>query len=128
MKRTVSTDDAPTAVGAYSQATTDGDLLFTAGQLPMTADGDLLDDESVATQTRRCLENVAAILAAEGADLDDVLKVSVFLDDLDDFDEMNRAYAEFFEDEPPARSAIEVEGVPKGAALEVEAIATVDRD
>jgi reactive intermediate/imine deaminase len=123
MKRTVHTDDAPAAVGAYSQATTTDDLLFTAGQLPLTADGELLDDEPVDVQARQCLENVQAILAAEGLDMSDVLKVSVFLDDVDDFEEMNDTYADFFDDEPPARSAIEVGAVPKGAALEIEAIA-----
>ena len=123
MKRLVSTDDAPAAVGAYSQATTTDDLLFTAGQLPLTVDGELLDDESVADQTRQCLENVEAILASEGLELTDVLKVTVFLDDIDDFDEMNETYAGFFEESPPARSAIEVGNVPKGAAVEIEAIA-----
>lgn len=126
MKRLVSTDDAPAAVGAYSQAATNGDLLFTAGQLPLTVDGELLDDESVAVQTRQCLENVARILESEGLGMDDVLKVTVFLDDVDDFDEMNETYAEFFEDSPPARSAIEVGAVPKGAALEVEVVATME--
>ena len=126
MKRTISTDAAPAAVGAYSQATATDDLLFTAGQLPLTPDGELLDDESVATQTEQCLENVAAILDSEGLDLGDVLKVTIFLDDIDDFDEMNETYAEFFDDEPPARSAIEVGNVPKGAALEIEAVATVE--
>jgi len=126
MKRTVSTDDAPAAVGAYSQATTTGDLLFTAGQLPLTTDGELLDDEPVSTQARQCLENVRAILAAEGLDMSDVLKMTVFLDDVDDFAEMNDTYASFFDDEPPARSAVEVGAVPKGAAVEIEAIASAE--
>jgi reactive intermediate/imine deaminase len=123
MKRTISTDDAPAAVGAYSQATTNGDVLFTAGQLPMTPDGELLDDASVATQTERALENVRAILESEGLGMDDVLKMTVYLDDIEDFDEMNETYGEFFDEAPPARSAIEVGSVPKGSALEVEAIA-----
>ena len=126
MKRTISTDDAAAAVGAYSQATTNGDVLFTAGQLPLTADGELLDDEPVDVQARQCLENVEAILAAEGLDTSDVLKMTVFLDDVDDFEEMNETYAGFFDDEPPARSAVEVGAVPKGAAVEIEAIATVE--
>ena len=126
MKRTISTDDAPAAVGAYSQATTNGDLLITAGQLPLTVDGELLDDEPVAEQTRQCLENVAAILASEGLSLDDVLKTTVFLDDIDDFDEFNEAYSEFFDEDPPARSAVGVGSVPKGAAVEIEAIATTE--
>ena len=126
MKRAISTDDAPAAVGAYSQATTNGDLLITAGQLPLTVDGELLDDEPVAEQTRQCLENVAAILASEGLTLDDVLKTTVFLNDIDDFDEFNEAYSEFFDEDPPARSAVGVGAVPKGAAVEIEAIATTE--
>ena len=126
MKRTISTDDAPAAVGAYSQATTDGSLVFTAGQLPLTPDGELRDDESVAAQTRQCLENVMAILESEDLDMTNVLKVTIFLDDVDDFDEMNETYAEFFSEEPPARSAVEVGNVPKGAAVEIEAIATTE--
>ncbi len=123
MKRIIDTPDAPAAVGAYSQATTDGDLVFTAGQIPLTPDGDLLDDEPIATQTRQSLENVKAILEAEGLTMQDVLKVSVFLDDIDDFDEMNEAYKEYFQDNPPARSALEVSALPKGAAVEIEAVA-----
>ncbi len=124
MKRTISTDDAPAAVGAYSQATVANGLLFTAGQLPLTPDGDLLEDASVAEQTRQCLENVEAILAAEGLDLSAVLDVTVFLDDVEDFEEMNETYAGFFDEQPPARSAVEVGNVPKGAALEIEVVAT----
>jgi reactive intermediate/imine deaminase len=126
MKRTISTDAAPAAVGAYSQATATDDLLFTAGQLPLTPDGELLDDEPVATQTEQCLENVAAILDSEGLALSDVLKITIFLDDIDDFDEMNETYSGFFDEDPPARSAIEVGNVPKGAALEIEAIAAIE--
>jgi reactive intermediate/imine deaminase len=126
MKRVIETDAAPAAVGAYSQATTNGDVLFTAGQLPLTPDGELLDDESVATQTEQCLENVAAILQSEGLTLGDVLKVTIFLDDIDDFDEMNETYGSFFDEEPPARSAVEVGSVPKGAAVEIEAVAAVE--
>jgi len=123
MKRTVSTDDAPAAVGAYSQATTTGALLFTAGQLPLTTDGELLDDEPVSVQTEQCLANVEAILASEGLDLTDVLKTTIYLDDIEDFDEMNETYGAHFDAEPPARSAVEVGNVPKGAALEIEVIA-----
>jgi len=126
MKRVISTDEAPAAVGAYSQATTNGDLLITAGQLPLTTDGELLDAESVADQTRQCLRNVEAILASEGLSLDDVLKTTVYLDDIDDFDEFNEAYSEFFESDPPARSAVGAGAVPKGAAVEIEAIATTE--
>ena len=125
MKRTISTDEAPAAVGAYSQGTTTGDLVFTAGQIPLTPEGELLDDASVADQTARALENVMGVLAAEGAGPADVLKVTVFLADIDDFDEMNETYATFFDDEPPARSAVQAGALPKGVAVEIEAIAVV---
>ncbi|AFZ73503.1 Rid family detoxifying hydrolase [Natronobacterium gregoryi] len=125
MKRTIETDEAPAAVGAYSQAATNDDVLFTAGQIPMTPDGDLLDDEPIAAQTEQALENLTAILEAEDASIDDVLKVTVFLEDIDDFDEMNETYGSYFDDEPPARSAVEVAALPKGVGVEVEAIATL---
>ncbi|WP_336358857.1 Rid family detoxifying hydrolase [Haloarcula sp. CGMCC 1.6347] len=124
MKRTISTADAPDAVGAYSQATTNGSLVFTAGQIPMTPDGDLLDDEPIATQAEQALSNVEAVLASEGLEMSDVLKVTVYLDDIDDFESMNDTYAGFFDDKPPARSAVEVASLPKGVGVEIEAIAT----
>jgi len=124
MKRIVSTNAAPEAVGAYSQATTTDDLVFTAGQIPLTPDGELLDDAPIAEQTEQALENVAAILTESGASLDDVLKVTVYLDDIDDFEAMNDTYQTFFEAEPPARSAVGVDELPKGVGVEIEAIAT----
>mgnify|MGYP000238813530 FL=1 len=124
MKRIVSTNAAPEAVGAYSQATATDDLVFTAGQIPLTPDGELMADAPIADQTEQALENVAAILAESGAGLDDVLKVTVYLDDIDDFEAMNETYKTFFETEPPARSAVGVDELPKGVGVEIEAIAT----
>lgn len=124
MKRIISTADAPEAVGAYSQATTDGSLVFTAGQIPMTPDGDLLDDEPIATQAEQALSNIEAVLASEGLEMSDVLKLTVYLDDIEDFEAMNDTYAGFFDQEPPARSAVEVANLPKGVGVEIEAIAT----
>ena len=126
MKRVINTPDAPEAVGAYSQATTNGSLLFTAGQIPLTPDGILMDDEAIDVQTRQSLENVQAILEEEGATMQDVLKVTVFLDDIDDFEVMNDAYQEYFMDNPPARSAVEVANLPKGVGVEIEAVASVE--
>jgi len=123
MKRIISTPDAPEAVGAYSQATTDGDLVFTAGQIALTPAGEFLVDEPIDVQCRQCLENVKNIIEEEGLTMQDVLKVNVYLEDIDQFDEMNEAYAEYFQDNPPARSAIGVDALPKGAAIEIEAIA-----
>lgn len=124
MKRVISTTAAPEAVGAYSQATTNGDLVFTAGQIPMTPDGELLDDEPIAVQAEQCLENLDGVLGSEDLEMSDILKVTVFLDDIQDFDEMNDTYASYFDDEPPARSAVEVANLPKGVGIEVEAIAS----
>jgi 2-iminobutanoate/2-iminopropanoate deaminase len=124
MKRIVSTDDAPAAVGAYSQATETDDMVFTAGQIPLTPDGDLLDDEPIGVQTEQALDNVAAVLEEADSSLDDVLKVTVFLADIDDFDEMNDTYADYFATDPPARSAVEVAALPKGVGIEIEAVAT----
>jgi reactive intermediate/imine deaminase len=118
---TVETDEAPAAVGAYSQGTVTDDLVFTAGQIPLTPDGEMVDG-TVAEQTERALENVAAVLEAGGSSLEDAVKVTVFLEDIDDFDEMNDVYETFFDDGPPARSAVEVGNVPKGAAVEIEAV------
>ena len=124
-KEIVSTDDAPAAVGAYSQGVAANGFVFTAGQIPLTPDGDLLDGP-IEEQTERSLRNVEAVLAEAGASLADVVKVTVFLDDIDDFAAMNATYEEFFSDEPPARSAVEAGAIPGGADVEIEAVAVVD--
>ena len=126
MKETIHTDDAPAAVGAYSQATTDGDLVFTAGQIPLTPEGDLLDDAPIAVQTEQALDNLLAVLEEAGAGPEDVLKTTVFMADIDDFDEMNETYAGYFDVSPPARSAVQAGALPKGAGVEIEAVAVVE--
>jgi len=126
MKRTISTDAAPAAVGAYSQATTDGSTLYTAGQIPLTPDGELLAEASVADQTAQALDNVVAILESEGLDASDMLKTTVYLADIGDFEEMNETYSTYFDAEPPARSAVEAGALPKGVDIEIEAIATLE--
>lgn len=125
MKRTIETDAAPAAVGAYSQATATDELVFTAGQIPLTPDGDLLDGADIDVQTQQALENVRAVLEEAGASMADVLKVTVYLTDIDEFETMNAAYESFFETAPPARSAVEVAALPKGVGVEIEAVATV---
>lgn len=124
MRRVISTDDAPAAVGAYSQGTETDDLVFTAGQIPLTPEGDLLDGAAIDVQTEQALENVAAVLAAAGAELADVLKVTVYLTDINDFEAMNSVYETFFDGDPPARSALGVAELPKGVSIEIEAVAT----
>ncbi len=124
MKEIVETDAAPAAVGAYSQATHADNLVFTAGQIPLTPDGELLADASIETQTEQALANLDAVLAAAGTGPANVLKVTVYLSDIELFDAMNETYAAYFETAPPARSAVEVAALPKGVDIEVEAIAT----
>ena len=126
MRETVSTDAAPAAIGAYSQGTTNGELVFTSGQGPLAPDGEVLEDASIAEQTERVLDNVAAILEEAGASMESVLKVTVYLDDIDDFEEMNEAYAGYFPENPPARSAVEVGALPLGIGVEIEAVAVVE--
>lgn len=123
MKETISTDEAPAALGAYSQGTETDELIFTAGQIPLTPDGDLLDDAAMDVQTAQALENVQAIVEEAGATMDDILKVTVYLDDIEDFDAMNTTYETFFDSDPPARSAVAVD-LPEGVGVEIEAIAT----
>jgi len=125
MRRTISTDEAPAAVGAYSQAAATDDIVFTAGQIPLTPEGDLLDGADIDVQTEQALENVEAVLEASGASMSDVLKMTVYLADIDDFEEMNNIYETFFDEDPPARSAIEVGALPKGVGVEIEAIAAL---
>ena len=123
MQDVISTDAAPAAVGAYSQAIMTDNLVYTAGQLPMSAEGELLTDLSVAEQTTQCLRNIEAIMSAADLSMAAVIKTTVFLADIQTFEEFNTAYGAFFPEQPPARSAVEVGAVPKGAAVEIEAIA-----
>ncbi|MDY7081267.1 MAG: RidA family protein [Halobacteria archaeon] len=124
-KEIISTSDAPEAVGAYSQATKANGFVFTAGQIPLTPDGELVEG-TVEKQTRQCLENIRAVLEEAGTSMENVVKVTVFLDDIDDFGEMNSTYETFFDENPPARSAVEAGNIPKGVAVEIEAVAVAD--
>ena len=117
------TDDAPAAVGPYSQGISTGRLVFTSGQLPMT-NGVLITDD-VAKAARASLENVTAILKMGHATLSDVIKVTIFLKDMNDFSAVNGVYGEFFPQPYPARSCIEVARLPLDAILEIEAVAYV---
>ena len=121
-KQIISSAQAPRAVGAYSQAVAAGPYLFVSGQIPLNAEGKMVSGDIV-VQTVQVLENLKAVLAEAGLALKDVVKTTVFLADLADFQEMNRVYGEFFPEKPPARSTIQVAGLPRGAAVEIEAVA-----
>lgn len=120
----VSTPGAPAAVGPYSQGIIAGGLVFTAMQIPLDpASGILVSPDDVAAQTRRVLENLRAIVEAAGSSLAQVVKVTVYLQDMADFAAMNAVYGEFFPREPPARSAVAVAALPRGARVAMEAVA-----
>jgi len=125
MRNVIATDKAPGAVGPYSQAVRTDELVFTAGQIPLDpATGSLVDGD-IEDQTRRVLDNLTAVLEAAGSGLEHVLKMTVFMVDLGDFQRMNAVYAESFPSSPPARSAFQVAALPLGAAIEMEAVAIV---
>ncbi len=121
-KVAINTDQAPAASGPYTQALAVGPFVFVSGQIPLDPQGNLVKGDIV-VQTCQVIANLKAVLAAAGLTLKDVVKTTVFLADLADFQEMNRAYAEFFPGHPPARSTVQVAGLPRGAAIEIEAIA-----
>jgi 2-iminobutanoate/2-iminopropanoate deaminase len=121
----IHTDDAPAAVGPYSQAIRIGPFLYTAGQIGVDpATGKLVEDE-IEIQTKRVLENLRAVLQAAGGDLSNVVKTTVFLLDMAEFKVMNGVYAGFFGDSPPARSAVQVSALPLGGRVEIEAVAYI---
>jgi len=126
-KEPIRTERAPGAVGPYSQGIVAGDLVFSSGQMPVTPDGKMVD-ESIGAAAKQCLDNVLAILAEAGAKESDVLKVTVFLTDMADFGEVNAVYETVFSEPYPARSCVEVSGLPKGVPVEIEAIARVPGD
>lgn len=122
-KTVISSPDAPAAVGPYSQGISAGPWLFTAGQIPLDpATGELVEGDAE-VQTKRVLENLKALLAARGFDFSNVVKTTVFLVDLADFAKMNGVYSTYFKEPFPARSTIQVAALPKGARVEIEAVA-----
>lgn len=126
-KHIISTKHAPAAVGPYSQGVLVEGLLFTAGQVALDpATGKVIDGD-VADQTRQVMLNLQAILNTAGVTLDDVIKTTVFLQEMDHFSMMNEVYGQFFEGDPPARSTVQVAGLPLGVLVEIEAIAQVPR-
>lgn len=123
MKKIFATDNAPAAIGPYSQAVQGGDYVYVSGQLPIDpATGQFAGDD-IASQTRQSLTNIKSILESEGLSLDNVVKTTVLLDSIADFSAMNEVYATFFKGACPARAAFEVAALPKAALVEIEAVA-----
>ena len=124
-KQILATDKAPAAVGPYSQGVRVGDLVFTAGQLGIVPGTKEFAGPDIEAQTRQALENLRAVLEAGGSCLENVVKTTVFLQDIGEFTRMNAVYAEFFPQGPPARSAVQVAALPLGGRVEIEALAEV---
>lgn len=123
MKEAICSAKAPGAIGPYSQAISANGLVFVSGQLPVDPATGAFPSEDIGELTAQSLRNIAAILEEAGLTLEDVVKTTVFLKDMNDFAAMNKVYAEFFKGECPARSAVQVAALPKNAKLEIEAIA-----
>jgi len=123
MKKIISTTDAPAAIGPYSQAVRAETMMFCAGQIPLDPKTGQIVSEDISEQTRRVLDNLTAVLKAEGLTMSNVVKTTVFLADFGDFQKMNEVYATYFKDSPPARSTVGVSTLPKNARVEIEAIA-----
>ena len=120
---TISTDRAPAAIGPYSQARRAGDFVFVSGQLPIDAKTGKMAPPEIGLQTRQSLSNVRAILEAAGMGMEDIVKVNVFLVDMEQFGGMNAAYSDYFSGDFPARAAVEVARLPKDALVEIEVVA-----
>jgi 2-iminobutanoate/2-iminopropanoate deaminase len=125
MKKAYRTDRAPQPVGPYSQIVRTGQLLFLAGQVPLTPEGKMKEGDVVA-QARQVLNNLKAVLEEAGATMDSIVKTTIFLADLSDFETVNGIYAEYFHEPYPARSTIEASKLPRGARLEIDAIAVIE--
>jgi 2-iminobutanoate/2-iminopropanoate deaminase len=126
MKKIISTSEAPAAVGPYSQAVRVGSTIYCAGQIPLDPKSGQIVPGDIGTQTRRVLDNIAAVLRSEGVSLENVAKTTIFLTDLSDFQTVNEIYGSYFKNQPPARSTVQVSALPKGANVEIEAIAVAD--
>jgi len=123
MKKIVSTSDAPAAIGPYSQAIRSGSMLFCAGQIPLDPKTGQIVSGDISKQAERVFENIGAILRAENLNFEHVVKTTIFLTSMSDFQTVNEIYATYFRENPPARSTVAVSALPKGAKLEIEVIA-----
>jgi 2-iminobutanoate/2-iminopropanoate deaminase len=123
MREVISTPDAPKAIGPYSQGVRAGGLFFTAGQVAFDPKTQQIVDGDISAQTERVMQNLSAILTAAGCGMQDVIRSTVFLKNMDDFAAMNAVYAKYFSTAPPARSTVEVSRLPKNALVEIDMIA-----
>ena len=121
----INTKAAPEAVGPYSQAVSDGSLVFCSGQVPFVPETMELVSGSIAEETKQCVRNLEAVLKEAGSSLDRIVKTTIYVTNMDDFAEVNDAYGSFFPSDPPARATVGVSALPKGARVEIDCIATL---
>jgi 2-iminobutanoate/2-iminopropanoate deaminase len=124
-KRIIQTNQAPTAIGPYSQAIRIGDFIYTSGQISLDAQSEKFISGEIEEETERTIKNISAILQADGLSLDNVIKTTVYLLDLDHFSRMNHVYENYFGENKPARACVQVAALPKGAKIEIDAIASI---
>jgi 2-iminobutanoate/2-iminopropanoate deaminase len=125
-KEVISTPNAPSAIGPYSQAIRAGNLLFVSGQISIDpSTGNVIDDKTIQGQTRRVLQNLIAIIEAAGGSVQNIVKTTVFLRDMSDFAEMNAVYSTFFTASPPARATVEAARLPRDVSIEIDCIAVI---
>ncbi|MBI3599091.1 MAG: RidA family protein [Nitrospinae bacterium] len=122
----ISTDKAPAAIGPYTQAIRVGNFIFTSGQIPLDPSTNKLIEGDITQQTKRVMENLKAVLEASGSSLKNVIKTTIFLTDLKNFEHVNKIYGEYFPDGKPARSTVQVSALPKGAGIEIEMVAVAE--
>ncbi len=125
MIQVIATKDAPKAIGPYSQALVSNGLVFVSGQIPFIPETGELITGSITEQTNQVLKNIAAILKEAGTELNNVVKTTVYLKDMNDFDEMNKAYGEHFSNNKPARATVQVARLPKDVSIEIDAISAI---
>ena len=123
MKKIIMTENAPKALGPYSQAIMVGNTLYVSGQIPFVPETMTLVSEDIQAQTRQSIENIKAIVNEAGRELSDIVKVNVFVKNIEDFDKINEVYAEYFSEAKPARALVEVARLPRDVKIEIEAIA-----
>ena len=123
MKKIISTTEAPAAVGPYSQAVRIGNFVFCSGQIPLDPKTAQIVEGDINAQARRVMENISAVLRAEGLEFENIVKTTIFLTNLSDFQTVNELYGSYFKSDPPARSTVQVGALPKGANIEIEVIA-----
>ncbi|NNC86744.1 MAG: RidA family protein [Bacteroidia bacterium] len=126
MKKTIQSKNAPAPIGPYSQAVQTGNMVFVSGQIALDAETGEMVDENISKETQKVMENIKAVLQEAGAGMNNIVKSSIFLSDMNNFNHVNAVYSNYFEENPPARETVEVSRLPKDVSVEISVIAVLD--